>query len=135
MALGLPAAGVLQIAHVNDSQRFPIHRFSCSRGRTPRWRQAFFVHDKETAPASISPLRVPIIRPSSKVSPMLVSMHLPSLMAVMEPPLPMWQVMIFFHRLSQNSQTSATFITVGCAVEAVTTYAVFLGSRVRRNGI
>ena len=42
----------------------------------------------------MSPLRVPIIKPSSGVRPMLVSTLLPSLMAVMEPPLPMWQVMM-----------------------------------------
>ena len=49
-----------------------------------------------TAPASISPLRVPIIKPSNGVSPIVVSIHLPSLIAAIEPPLPMWQVIIFF---------------------------------------
>mmetsp|Transcript_6526 Transcript_6526/g.15295 ORF Transcript_6526/g.15295 Transcript_6526/m.15295 type:complete len:297 (+) Transcript_6526:457-1347(+) len=48
-----------------------------------------------TTPASMSPERVPITRPSSGVSPMVVSMHLPCLMQAMLAPLPRWQMMAF----------------------------------------
>ena len=62
---------------------------STSFAVSPSW----FIRNGMMA-GSMSPQRVPIIRPSSGVRPMLVSMHLPSLTAEMEPPLPMWQVMI-----------------------------------------
>ena len=42
---------------------------------------------------SMEPERVPIMRPSSGVKPMVVSMDFPWLTAVMEPPLPKWHVM------------------------------------------
>ena len=44
-------------------------------------------------PASRSPQRVPIGRPTSGVKPMDVSTHLPPSIAQMELPLPMWQEM------------------------------------------
>ena len=44
---------------------------------------------------SREPQRVPIMKPSSGVRPMLVSMTLPWRMAAIEEPLPMWQVIIF----------------------------------------
>ena len=68
--------------------------FLFSKLETPVGVKPSFSIMKVTAPASMSPLRVPITRPSSGVSPMLVSTHLPSLTAEIEPPLPMWQVMI-----------------------------------------
>ena len=43
-------------------------------------------------PGSIEPQRVPIIRPSSGVKPMVVSTHFPSRTAAMEAPLPRWQM-------------------------------------------
>ena len=49
---------------------------------------------KERAPASISPERVPINKPSTGVNPIDVSIDLPSLIAVIEPPFPTWQVII-----------------------------------------
>ena len=48
-----------------------------------------------TTLGSMSPQRVPMSTPASGVRPMLVSMHLPSLTAEMELPLPRWQVTIF----------------------------------------
>ena len=62
---------------------------------------------KISAPGSTSPQRVPIIRPSVGVKPILVSMLLPSFTAVMLPPLPTWQVMIFlpFGSTPRNSHT------------------------------
>ena len=51
-----------------------------------------------TTEGSSVPVRVPIIKPSSGVRPMLVSMTLPSLIAVIEEPLPIWQVMTFMSR-------------------------------------
>ena len=50
---------------------------------------------KSMMAGSMSPLRVPIIRPSRGVKPMEVSMDLPCSMAVTEAPLPRWQVMTF----------------------------------------
>ena len=46
-------------------------------------------------PASRSPQRVPIGRPTSGVKPMDVSTHLPPSIAQMEEPLPMWHETIF----------------------------------------
>lgn len=46
-------------------------------------------------PASISPDREIIMRPSSGVKPMVVSMLFPFLTAVMEAPPPRWQRIIF----------------------------------------
>ena len=43
----------------------------------------------------MSPQRVSITMPANGVIPIDVSMHLPSLTAVIEAPLPMWQVIIF----------------------------------------
>ena len=43
-------------------------------------------------PGSIEPLRVPIIRPSSGVKPMVVSMLFPPRTAASEAPLPRWQM-------------------------------------------
>ena len=43
----------------------------------------------------MSPLREPIIRPASGVSPIVVSITLPYMTAAIEAPLPMWQVIIF----------------------------------------
>ena len=37
---------------------------------------------------------LPVIRPSSGVNPMVVSIHFPSFTAAIDPPLPMWQVMM-----------------------------------------
>ena len=48
-----------------------------------------------TTEASTSPVRVPIINPSSGVRPIEVSMHLPPSTAETDAPLPMWQVTIF----------------------------------------
>ena len=48
-----------------------------------------------TMEGSSEPLRVPIMKPSSGVRPIVVSMTLPSRMAAMEEPLPMWQVIMF----------------------------------------
>ena len=48
-----------------------------------------------TSEGSITPQRVPIIRPARGVRPIEVSMHLPESMAVMEEPFPRWQVMTF----------------------------------------
>lgn len=42
----------------------------------------------------MAPERVPIMKPSSGVRPMVVSITRPSLTAAMEEPLPKWQVMI-----------------------------------------
>src|SRR3989339_827239 len=50
---------------------------------------------KFTTPISKSPVRVPIINPSTGVKPIEVSMDLPPSMAHMEAPFPKWQVMIF----------------------------------------
>ena len=50
---------------------------------------------KVTTEGSRVPVRLPIIKPSRGVRPMLVSMTLPFSMAVMEDPLPRWQVIIF----------------------------------------
>ena len=50
---------------------------------------------KVTTDGSREPERVPIIKPPSGVRPMVVSTTLPFITAVMEEPLPMWQVMIF----------------------------------------
>ena len=44
---------------------------------------------------SISPLRVPIGTPARGVKPIVVSTDLPFLTAVIEEPLPRWQVIIF----------------------------------------
>ena len=60
-----------------------------------------------TTDGSSVPVRVPIMKPSSGVRPMLVSMTLPFLMAVMEEPLPMWQV-ISFRSLMSLPMSSAT---------------------------
>ena len=53
---------------------------------------AFFIKNGIMA-GSMLPQRVPIIRPSSGVSPIVVSMHLPSLIAAMLAPLPRCRVM------------------------------------------
>ena len=47
-----------------------------------------------TTVGSMSPLRVPIISPSSGVMPMEVSTDLPPLIAPAEQPLPRWRVMM-----------------------------------------
>ena len=44
---------------------------------------------------SISPVRVPIITPPSGVNPIEVSTDFPPLTAVIEAPLPIWQVINF----------------------------------------
>ena len=44
---------------------------------------------------STEPERVPMIRPSRGVKPMVVSTDLPPSTAVIEEPLPRWQVMIY----------------------------------------
>ena len=59
----------------------------------------------------MSPQRVPIIRPSSGVRPMDVSMLLPPSMAVMEAPLPKWQVMIFRPAISLFKYSAARMLT------------------------
>ena len=109
IALGLPAFTPFSKSRISlDSPKMPnTPLFLFSRLEIPAASKPSFSMMKETAPPSMSPLRVPIIKPSSGVSPMLVSTHLPSLTAVMEPPLPMWQVMIFFPSGStpKNSQT------------------------------
>ena len=48
-----------------------------------------------TNEASISPERVPIVTPANGVNPIEVSTDLPPSTAVIEAPLPKWQVMIF----------------------------------------
>ena len=55
------------------------------------------------APKSRSPVRVPMITPALGVKPMEVSTDLPLLMAVMDEPLPKWQVMIFFSSIFHPS--------------------------------
>ena len=50
---------------------------------------------KVTIAGSISPLRVPIIKPSNGVKPIEVSILFPFSTAVTEAPLPKWQTMIF----------------------------------------
>ena len=50
---------------------------------------------KVTTEGSSEPERVPIIKPPSGVSPIVVSITLPPSIAVIDEPLPMWQVIIF----------------------------------------
>ncbi len=60
---------------------------------------------------SMSPLRVPIIRPSRGVNPIEVSMDTPCSMAVTDAPLPRWHVMTFVFsgkRLSSSIAREAT---------------------------
>ena len=52
-----------------------------------------------TNEASISPERVPIVTPANGVNPIEVSTDLPPSTAVIEAPLPKWQVMILILRL------------------------------------
>ena len=63
---------------------------------------------------SKSPVRVPIMTPSSGVNPMVVSRDFPFLIAVSETPLPMWQVMIleyfFLDFLRREIDCSATYL-------------------------
>ncbi len=60
---------------------------------------------------SMSPLRVPITRPSSGVKPIEVSMDLPCSMAVIEAPLPRWAVMTFVFSGTRFSSSSARAAT------------------------
>ncbi len=59
---------------------------------------------------SIEPLRVPMGMPSSGLRPMLVSMDWPSLLAVIDEPLPRWQEMMrarfFFSNLRVLAMTN-----------------------------
>lgn len=55
----------------------------------------------------MEPERVPIMRPSSGVKPMVVSMDFPWLTAVMEPPLPKWHVMSPRSRSGRPSRFAA----------------------------
>ena len=52
-----------------------------------------------TNEASISPERVPIVTPANGVNPIEVSTDLPPSTAVIEAPLPKWQVMILILQL------------------------------------
>ena len=60
-----------------------------------------------TMAGSIAPQRVPIIRPSSGVKPIEVSTATPWSMALMEQPLPRWQVMSFKSSNGSSSTTAA----------------------------
>ena len=60
------------------------------RGKSPSMDEIM-----STSVASTLPHLVPIGRPSSGVTPNVVSMLLPSFMAAIDEPLPRWHVMIF----------------------------------------
>ena len=96
VARGWPASTAAQISRMSeDTPETPCTPdFLLSRFDTPVASKPSFSMMKVTAPPSMSPLRVPIMRPSSGVRPMLVSTHLPSTTAEIDAPLPMWQVMI-----------------------------------------
>ena len=66
---------------------------------------------KEMMAGSRSPLRVPIIRPSSGVRPMEVSTDSPYFTADTDAPLPKWQTMIFRSFLSFPRISAALFDT------------------------
>lgn len=66
---------------------------------------------KVMALASTCPQRVPITRPSSGEKPIDVSNDLPLSTAVTEPPLPMWQVMIFEWLMSSPASSAPTRAT------------------------
>ena len=71
-----------------EQSRFPVQnliqlRPPCSRAVLSKYTRT---------PGSIEPLRVPIIRPSSGVKPMVVSTLFPSRTAASEAPLPRWQM-------------------------------------------
>ena len=53
-----------------------------------------FCITKATKEASISPVRVPMVKPANGVKPIEVSTEIPPSTAVIEAPLPKWQVMI-----------------------------------------
>ncbi len=82
---------------------------------------------KVTTEGSRVPLRVLIMNPSRGVRPMLVSITLPSLMAVMEEPLPRWQVMSLSPSRLFAGQLAVTGrnIAVGGSVETVAANLVF----------
>ena len=81
---------------------------------------------KVTTEGSIAPERVPIIKPSSGVKPIEVSAHTPSLTAVMEHPLPKWQVIILISFLGLFSSAATRSLTkrweVPCAPYLRTPY-------------
>mmetsp|Transcript_20617 Transcript_20617/g.55622 ORF Transcript_20617/g.55622 Transcript_20617/m.55622 type:complete len:241 (+) Transcript_20617:298-1020(+) len=62
---------------------------------------------KASTPASTSPARVPMTKPSRGVRPMVVSTHLPFLMAAMLAPLPRWQMMAFMDSLGLPRSSAA----------------------------
>ena len=61
-----------------------------------------------SAAGSMSPERVPIIRPSSGVRPMVVSTDCPSRIAAMEAPLPRWQVIKLVWSMGSPSRLTAS---------------------------
>ena len=65
-----------------------------------------FLPRYSTAPASMSPERVPMITPSRGVKPIVVSTHLPAFTADKLLPLPRWQTMIFALGLPRYFATS-----------------------------
>ena len=69
-----------------------------------RWR-------KKITPGSTSPDRVPIIRPSSGVRPILVSMDFPPSSAAMLTPLPRWHMIILTLFRGFPSKPAALWLT------------------------
>ena len=65
---------------------------------------------------SILPHLVPIVRPSNGVNPIEVSIDLPFTIAVMELPLPMWQVIILELLISKPANAAPFSATKLCEV-------------------
>lgn len=95
--------------------------------RNPDWRLSKFSISfvlrfsfyimKVTTEGSRSPLLIPMIIPPTGVSPMLVSIHLPRLIAVIDEPLPRWYVIIF--RFEDLFSIISAHITMWSAMSAV----------------
>src|SRR5260370_17016729 len=89
-------------------------------------------------PGSTEPERVPIMRPSSRVNPMVVATLRPSRIAAKEQPFPRWQVTSFREfrfPFKTCSKTSLRWVTYSLALFSVDEKLALHEFRVRVNAV